>query len=109
MVEAVEVKKIGNVLVIDGEYYQLTTREGKDGALIFEKIDKKKFDNLIDMLTNRLAPAIKKKDILRDALGELPMKSLEKIAILITKKKVKPRQHHGCIELAVGNETVFIR
>lgn len=106
-----QVRKIGNILEIDGKYYQFTNKYGKQGEMIFEPIDKAKFDDLVNRLTKRLAPVMKNEMILKDALGELPLKNLERIANALERKKkpAKPRQRHGCVELAVGGETIPIR
>lgn len=109
MKQTKEVKKIGNVLLIDGEYWQFVKEYDETGAMVFERIDKKKFDAIVEKLTERLAPSVDKKEILKEALGELPMKNLERISNLLEKKKVKPRKKYGCLELGIGQERVCIR
>lgn len=106
-----EVKKIGNILVIDGKYYQFTNKYGKKGEMVFKPIDKEKFEKITDSITKKLEPSLEKKDIIKDALGELPLENLEKLHDVLFKKKKKPkvRQRYGCVELVVGREVIPIR
>lgn len=104
-----EVKKIGNVLEIGGKYYQFTNKYGKHGAMIFKEIDKEKYDVLVDKIIEKLEPFVERKIILKDALAELPPKSLQKISDALEKKKPKVRQRHGCVDIVVAGEVIQLR
>lgn len=107
-----KVEKIGNFLIIDGEYYLPVKQEyGKDSQkLKFVKVDKKEF-KLVKKLAKKLAKNINAEQILIDALAETPPKVLHSIDKTLFKKRVKPKviQRHGCIDLKIGKEIVAIR
>lgn len=110
MTEIKTIKKVGNILEIDGEYYEPLTEPSKD-KIVFKKIDKKEHDKMVKDVVDRLANYLNKKQILRDAICELPMSEIEKVQALLKSKGVKPkiRQRFGCIELHVGESIIQIR
>lgn len=105
------VKQIGNILEVDGVWYEPIDKRGRDGELIFRKVDKVKYDKLIKSVVNRLVNYLNKKQILTDAIRDLSRVELEDIDTLLKSKKVKPKikQKQGCIELSVGSKTIQIR
>lgn len=109
MAKPLLVKKIGNILEIDGRYYQFTNKYGKRGEMIFEPINKTKFDAVVDKIVKKLEPVVQRRTILTDALGEIPLKNLEKMATALEKKKPKARERYGCVELVVAGEVIQLR
>lgn len=67
----------------------------------------KKFDEIADFLGKKLD----KKAVLKDALGEISTKNVEKIheALFVKKEKPKIKQKYGCYEMFVGKECIPIR
>lgn len=105
------VKRLGNVLILNGEYYEPVSKHEASGQMVFKKINKNEYDKVMKSVVDRLANYLNKKQILRDALSELPLAKLESFEALLKEKKINPkiRQKSGCIELMVGDDIIQIR
>ena len=109
-----EVKKLGNMLIIDGKLYEPAwNKDAKDGEYLRFKLvkEKKKLLDKIDTIAERLSKDLNGKEVIRNALGELPHKNIDKLydTLFIKKKKTRTRQRHGCYEMLVGGECIPLR
>ena len=104
------ISKVGNLLEINGEYYYPISKQEQIGKIIFEKIDRKKYEKKVYRLVKVLKKHLNKEDILRDAIGEMSIREITAMDVLL-KQKTKPkiRQRRGCLELTVGDVVVPIR
>ena len=113
--EEIKVKKFGNMLIINGKIYEPSfdmSKDNKDGEYLkFKKIDDKEYLRKVDTIARKLAPKLDSLEVMKNALGELPTKNLDKIydSLFIKKKKTRTRQRHGCYEMLVAGETIPIR
>lgn len=107
-----KVEKIGNFLIINGEYYIPKTLEHgtKSQKLEFKKVKKKEFD-LVRKLAKRLAKNINAEQIMVDTLAETNPVVLHNIERDLDSKKKKPKviQRHGCIDMKIGKTVLSIR
>jgi len=109
--ENLKVEKIGNFLIIDGQYYIPKRQEFGKGSqkLNFRKVPKKEFD-LVRKLAKKLAKNISAEQIMVDVLAETPQRVLHNIEKnVFKKKKVKILQRHGCIDMKIGDDVIPIR
>lgn len=111
MKNEIRFKKLGNILILNDEWYELKEVDQKSSSedLVFKKINKKKMQKLMQTVSEQLAPKIKSKDIIQNALAEMTLRQLKKIELELKKRKPKIKKRHGCLELVVGSEIVSIR
>lgn len=107
----VTLKKIGNLIMVDGRMYEPSRIDHKTGyeMIHFQPVPEKRYRMLLRSATRKLKSYINSDDILMSALSEMSMKQLEKINSEIKKKKPKVRQTQGCLDLMVGRTCVPIR
>lgn len=98
----------GGLIDINGELYEVGGRHTKDGARVCKKVDKKEIEQLIEKLSKKLVKFVDKEEIIRQALKEVPMKTLKRIDKNLREKK-PAKKRPGCIMLKIGNDAVFIR
>jgi hypothetical protein len=98
------VKKMGNLLIVDGELYEpvYVAHERNDEIIRFKRISKRRFEFLKKRITAKLQGRLKSKDILENALNDMQMKGLERINKELCKPKPKVRREHGCFDLVIG-------
>jgi hypothetical protein len=97
----------------DGEYFiQSREYKGKDGhKLIFEKVDKKTYDEFLRKLAKKLIKksGIKIEQVIYEALKYVPKKDLKKIERDINKPKpATVSAKKGCLMLTVGKQEIQI-
>jgi hypothetical protein len=99
-----EIKKMGNILIADGELYEpiYVAHERNDEIIRFRRISKRRFEFLKKQITAKLQGRLKSKDILENALNDMQMKGLERINKELCKPKPKVRREHGCFDLVIG-------
>jgi hypothetical protein len=105
------IRKIGNFLEIDGNWYfpKQHSRKDKKG-MIFKQVDKKTVEGNVKILVKTLSPYLDKGMILEDALAELKPREMMKLTeSLKTGKKPKVRSKYGCIDFIVNGVEVPIR
>jgi len=109
--KTIEVKKIGNMLLINGEMYEPIYQGGnpKEEFIKFRKIDRRKFDKLREAISNKLKDKLKSKDVIENALADMDLKSLERIEKHLKAKKPKVKKRLGCYEMVVGKDIIPIR
>lgn len=78
---------------------------------VFVEVDKKKLDEKINKIIGKLKPVLDPEMILRDALFEMDLMSLEKLYenLFEAKRKPTPKQRGGCVAIQVGDTEVGIR
>ena len=106
------IKKIGNFLEIDNEWYfpKQHSRIDSGKTVIFKKVDKRAVKENIDFLVKTLKPYVDKGMILEDALSELKPRELVRITESIKLgKKPKVKQRYGCVNLEVNGVNIDIR
>ena len=101
---------------IDGETYVKNTDTTKGRGvnneeifITFKKFDVKEYEQLLDILAEKLAEKADTKEIVRQALADVPIEKLMKIKKEMDKKKPKIRNEKGCVAMKIGDIKMFIR
>jgi ABC-type branched-subunit amino acid transport system substrate-binding protein len=105
----------GAYAVIDGDYYEWTSR---DGQPVFKRIDKKEFrkwEKDSEELASELISHFDGELILKEALMQIPKRDREKLKKLLRQKKegvrdykIKTRQHR-CVDMKIGKFVLPIK
>jgi len=94
-----------HLLKINKEYYKVSY---KDGRPYLEKVKKKDVERklkLVGEMTDKLKDSLNQEIVMKEALGKMRLKELEKLnKMIISGKRYKPktREHH-CADMKVGN------
>lgn len=106
-----KVKKVGNYIEINGQWYFPTQRSPKDKKdILFKEVDKEKIKMNLDFLLGKLEGYVDKRMLLEDALAELKPKELEKLCkALEGDKKPKVKHYYGCVIMNVGGVEIQLR
>lgn len=104
MKKLLKVAKMGNLLIIDGEYYEpiYAKDRAKDELLHFRHVDKKKFEALKEEIAEKLKHKITTKDVIENALADMGLRSLERITAELKKSKPRVKKQYGCFDIVVG-------
>ena len=108
------VKKLGNLLEIDGVLYRpdFSKESKKEEMLGFKRVlCQKEYLAKVDKIAKKLAPKLDAEEVVRNSLLDMDTKKVRRVYDSLFKKKSKPKinQHHGCYEMEVGNEVIPIR
>jgi hypothetical protein len=116
----VEIKKRPHLnkkhIEVDGKTYLLTGSKThgrgvnkETDTLVFEEYDIKKYDSLIDELSSKISKKANVKEIIKQALYELPIKEIKKIGREMEKEKPKMRHEKGCAVIRIGKVPIMMR
>lgn len=98
-------KKYG-LLMINGEYFEETHKDGKP---TFKKVNKKRI-NKVEKMAGEIAEKIKdsldREKVIKESVMKLDLNDLEQLHNTVfnakRKAKAKTREHH-CVDMKVGN------
>jgi len=78
---------------------------------IFVEINKAKLDEKIKKIITKLKPALDPELILKESLLDMPLVEIQKLHenLFKAKRKAKPKQREGCVEIKVGDVIIPIR
>jgi len=98
------------ILNVDGKWFKPEYSDTKH-KWVFVEVDKPKLDEKINKIIEKLKPAINPEQILRDALFDMDLIELQKLYenLFEAKRKAKPKERPGCVEIKVGDIVVPIR
>ncbi len=98
-------KKYG-MLIINGEYYESTTKDGKP---IFKPVSKarvNKAEKMAKEIAEKIKDSLDREKVIREAIMKLEIPELEALHNTVfnakRKAKAKTREHH-CVDMKVGN------
>ncbi len=98
-------KKYG-LLVINGEYYESVSKDGKP---TFKKINKKrvkKAEKMAGEIAEKIKDSLDREKVIRESIMKLDLNNLEQLHNTVfnakRKAKAKTREHH-CVDMKVGN------
>lgn len=104
--EEMRIDKKYGYLIINGKYYEGTTKDGKP---VFKEV---KIDEIKDKITkaekiaDKLKTKVDVKKMLKEAVMRIPLDDIDKLYVMLfvdkKKKKVKTREHH-CVDVKIGN------
>ena len=98
-------KKYG-YFVINGEYYE---EKSKDGKPVFVKVAKqkiKKAEKMVKEIVSKLKDSLDREKVLHESIMKLSIDELEPLhnTVFNEKRKVKPKtRRHHCVDMKVGN------
>ena len=104
-------------IVVNGETYvqdnSMKTKNSRstdaETTFTFKKVNLKDYEKTIDDLSEKISKKTKVKEIIRQALLDLPFTEIMAIRKEMSKKKPRVRNNKGCVTLTVGNTTIPIR
>ncbi len=107
-----DVKILGNIhgkhkkfIEINGKKYaEVKTdidRKGK-AEVTFREFDDKKFEEDLEKMAKLLAPKVDAKEIVKQALRDIPLEDFEKVQQEFNKEKPQVQSRGGCVYLKIG-------
>ena len=94
-----------NIIEIDGKKYTSVTtdfdRKGKS-TITFREFDEKKFEKDLEEMAKKLVPKFNAKEIVKQALRDLPLEDFEIIQEEFEKEKPHVQSRKGCLYLKIG-------
>jgi len=98
-------KKYG-FLMINGEYFEETHKDGKP---LFIKVNKKKIEKIEKMageIAEKIKDSLDREKVIRESIMKLTLDEVEQLHNTVfnakRKAKAKTREHH-CVDMKVGN------
>ena len=100
----------GKTYVMDKVKTQNVGRVKKEETVLtFKKFDIKEYESIINEAAEKIAKKTDVKEIIKQALYELPAEIIEKISNEMKKVKPKIRNRKGCAYLTIGKNKLYIR
>ncbi len=98
-------KKYG-MLIINGEYYEQTTKDGKPKFKPVSKTKVNRAENMAKEIAEKIKDSLDREKVIREAIMKLEIPELEALHNTVfnekRKAKAKTREHH-CVDMKVGN------
>lgn len=110
-------KLIGNphtnkkFIKMNGKTYilQKTKTKGKIEELTFKEMDIKEYEKILDDVAEKVSKKTNVKDLIKQALYDMPIESVKLIEKEMKKEKPVVRHNQGCFFLSVGGEQIRLR
>lgn len=117
MVKKLKLKLIGNphsnkkFITMDGKTYilQKSKPKGKIEELIFTEMDVEEYENILDEVAEKVSKKTNVKELIKQALYDMPIESVKLIEKEMKKKTPRVRHNQGCFFLSIGKEQIRLR
>lgn len=94
-----------NIIEIDGKKYTGVKadvdRKGR-ATITFREFDEKKFEEDLEEMAKKITPKLNPKEIVKQALRDLPLDDFEKVQVEFEKDKPQVQSRNGCYYLKIG-------
>jgi len=101
-----EIQRKYEMLIIDGEYYEESSKDGKPIFTLASKAKINKAEKMSKEIAEEIKDSLDREKVIREAVMKLGLKELEQLHNTVFNKKrkakAKTREHH-CVDMKVGN------
>ena len=101
-----EVQKKYGMLIIDGEYYEESSKDGKPIFTMASKAKINKAEKMAKEIAEEIKDSLDREKVIREAVMKLDLNDLEQLHNVTFNKKRKAKaktREHYCVDMKVGN------